>query len=78
LGIFGQFDHPRFKEALRETVNAAQKAGKATGILFFNAEDYRMYHDLGIRLIACGSDATFVAEGARNLAKKLNSFKPVS
>ena len=75
LGIFGQFDHPRFKEALQETVNAAQKAGKATGILFFNPDDYKRYHDLGIRLIACGADATFVADGARNLAKKLDAFR---
>ncbi|WP_138476519.1 HpcH/HpaI aldolase family protein [Dyadobacter bucti] len=75
LGIFGQFDHPRFKEALKETVNAARKAGKATGILFFNTDDYQTYHDLGIRMIACGSDATFVAEGARNLSKKLDSFR---
>jgi len=76
LGIFGQFDHPRFREALRETVNAAQKAGKATGILFFNPADYQRYHDLGIRLIACGADATFVADGARTLAKTLNQFRP--
>ncbi len=75
LGIFGQFDHPRFKEALRETVNAAQKAGKATGILFFNPADYQRYHDLGIRFIACGADATFVADGARALANKLNEFR---
>ncbi|GAB3251834.1 4-hydroxy-2-oxoheptanedioate aldolase [Larkinella harenae] len=75
LGIFGQFDHPRFKEALRETVNAAQKAGKATGILFFNPEDYQRYHDLGIRMIACGSDGTFVADGARNMAKKLDAYR---
>ena len=77
LGIFGQFDHPRFKEALRETVNAAQKAGKATGILFFNPDAYQTYHDLGIRMIACGADATFVADGARNLAKKLDGFRAV-
>ncbi|MFC5409315.1 HpcH/HpaI aldolase/citrate lyase family protein [Larkinella bovis] len=77
LGIFGQFDHPRFKEALRETVNAAQKAGKATGILFFNPDDYQRYHDLGIRLLACGADGTFVADGARNLAAKLNAFRNV-
>ena len=77
LGIFGQFDHPRFKEALRETVSAAQKAGKATGIFFLDPNDYRTYHDLGIRLIACGADATFVADGARNLAQKLDVFRAV-
>lgn len=77
LGIFGQFDHPRFKEALRETVNAAQKAGKATGIFFLDPNDYRTYHDLGIRLIACGADATFVADGARSLAQKLDAFRAI-
>lgn len=75
LGIFGQFDHPRFKEAVKKTVSAAQKVGKSTGILFFNTAEYQGYHDLGIRFIACGSDATFVAEGARNLAKTLNVFR---
>ena len=77
LGIFGQFNHPRFTEAVKATVDAAQKAGKATGILFFNPDDYQRYHDLGIRLIACGADATFVADGARNLAKKLDSFRSI-
>ncbi|GAB3701585.1 HpcH/HpaI aldolase/citrate lyase family protein [Spirosoma flavus] len=75
LGIFGQFNHPRFKEALHETVNAAKRAGKATGILFFNPDDYKTYHDLGIQLIACGADATFVADGARSMAQKLNGFR---
>ncbi len=75
LGIFGQFDHPTFKDALKATVNAAQQAGKATGILLFNPDDYPTYHDMGIRMIACGADATFVANGARSMADKLNSMK---
>jgi 4-hydroxy-2-oxoheptanedioate aldolase len=72
LGIFGQFDHPTFIDALKKINQAAQNAGKATGILFFNANDYDKYHDMGIRFIACGADATFVADSARNMAKKLN------
>jgi 2-keto-3-deoxy-L-rhamnonate aldolase RhmA len=76
LGIFGQFDHPRFREAVRETCAAARKAGKAVGILFFNTNEYTAYHEMGIRFIACGSDATFVAEGARTMAKKLNDLRP--
>lgn len=75
LGIFGQFDHPLFKDALERTVNAAGKAGKAAGILLFNPDDYKTYRDLGIRMIACGSDATFVADGARNMAAKLKSTR---
>ncbi|MFN8349647.1 MAG: aldolase/citrate lyase family protein [Spirosomataceae bacterium] len=77
LGIFGQFDHPVFLDALKRINEAAQKAGKSTGILFFNADDYQKYHDMGIRFIACGADATFVADGARNMAKKMASFRAV-
>ncbi len=75
MGIFGQFDHPTFLDALTKIIEAGKKAGKAIGILLFNPNDYDKYHNLGIRFIACGSDATFVAEGARLMAKKLNGFK---
>jgi 4-hydroxy-2-oxoheptanedioate aldolase len=75
LGIFGQFDHPLFKDALKSIINAAQKGGKATGILFFNPDDYQQYYDMGIQMIACGADATFVADGARNMANKLSTIR---
>jgi len=75
LGIFGQFDHHLFTDAVKATVAAAQKAGKAAGILIFNPDEYTRYYELGIRMIACGADATFVAEGSRNMAGKLQSLK---
>jgi 4-hydroxy-2-oxoheptanedioate aldolase len=75
MGIFGQFDHPLFKEAISSTVNAAKKAGKATGILLFNPDDYTTYHEMGIRMIACGADATFVADGARTMVNKLHDLR---
>jgi len=75
LGIFGQFDHPVFVEALNKIVAAAKKANKAVGILFFNPDDYQRYHNLGIRFLACGADATFVAEGARTMAGKMSKFR---
>lgn len=75
MGIYTQYEHPLFKDALKKTVAAAQKVGKATGILIFNPDEYQIYHDLGIRFIACGADATFVANGARDMAKKLDSIR---
>src|SRR5690554_4889426 len=75
LGIYGQFDHPVFKEAISATIAAAKKAGKASGILLFNPDDFNRYHDMGIRVIACGADATFVADGARNMVNKLKQMK---
>jgi 4-hydroxy-2-oxoheptanedioate aldolase len=75
LGIFGQFDNPMFKDAVRATVNAAEKAGKAAGILLFNPDDFIRYREMGIRFIACGSDATFVVNGANDMLNKLNTLR---
>jgi 4-hydroxy-2-oxoheptanedioate aldolase len=30
---------------------------------------------MGIRFLACGTDATFVADGARNMAKNLGELR---
>jgi 4-hydroxy-2-oxoheptanedioate aldolase len=75
LGIFGQFDHTLFKDALKATVNAARKAGKATGILLPNPDDFTMYREMGITMIASGADGSFVADGARSRADKLNAAR---
>jgi 4-hydroxy-2-oxoheptanedioate aldolase len=75
LGIFGQFDHPLFKDAVSATIKAAEKAGKATGILLFNPDDFIKYRDIGIRFIACGADATFVVNGAHDMVSKLKTFR---
>ncbi len=75
LGIFGQTDHSLYKDALKATVSAAQKAGKATGILIANPDDYNIYYEMGIRMIACGADASFVTEGARTMSSKLISIR---
>jgi 2-keto-3-deoxy-L-rhamnonate aldolase RhmA len=75
LGIFGQLDHPTFTAALDRILTAARNAGKATGILLFDPAEFEKYQAMGIQLIACSSDATFVANGAADLAKKLNQQK---
>lgn len=75
LGIFGQFDHPLFMDAIKATVSAAEKAGKATGILLFNPDDFKKYRELGIRFIACGADATFVVNGAHDMVNKLKTSR---
>lgn len=73
LGVFGEFDHPGFIEAVTATVNAAEKAGKAAGILLRSPEDFKKYHDMGIRVIACGADAAFMIDGAQRTLAALQS-----
>lgn len=74
LGIFGQFDHPLYLEALAETADAATKAGKAAGILMYDPNDFSKYHNIGFRFIACGADMTFVVNGANEMAGRLKSL----
>ena len=71
LGIFGQFDHTHYREALSQVVQAAQKHGKAAGILLQNINEYEMYYQLGFRFIACGADTSFVTRGAENMIKEM-------
>jgi 2-keto-3-deoxy-L-rhamnonate aldolase RhmA len=65
MGIPGQFDDPRFLDALGRVVGAAEGAGKAAGILLFNMAVLPRHLDLGFRFIGLGSDGSFVADGAR-------------
>ncbi len=74
LGVFGQFDHPLYLNALAATADAAAKAGKAAGILMYDPNDFRKYHSIGFRFIACGADMTFVVNGANAMADKLRSL----
>lgn len=67
LGIARAFDHPDFIEAKRKVVDAANRAGKACGILGFSPEDIAFHYDEGFNFIAVGSDGGMVANGMKAL-----------
>jgi len=71
LGIVGQFDHPRYADALEVVSDAARRHDKSLGILMAYPEDFDRYHALGFRLIACGSDGTLLNAGARRQVELL-------
>ena len=75
LGIFNQFDHADYRQAITQVVKSAQKHGKAAGILLQNVNDYEMYYQLGFRFMACGADTSFVARGAESMVKQMNEKK---
>ncbi|HEC44858.1 MAG TPA: 2-dehydro-3-deoxyglucarate aldolase [Bacteroides sp.] len=75
LGIFRQFDHPMYIDALKKVNAAAMKAGKATGTLMSHPDQYEKYYALGYRMLGCGSDSVFVSQGAFDMAKELNDQK---
>ena len=75
LGIFNQFDHPDYRQAIKEVAQAANKYGKAAGVLLQDINEYDMYHRMGYRFIASGGDAAFVARGAAQMLKQMNESK---
>ena len=73
LGIFRQYDHPLFVEAVAKTIAAAQRNKRVLGILLASPADYRKYHDLGFRFFACGTDVLFLRDAAQAMARALRA-----
>ena len=72
LGVFQQWDHPKYIETLERVRDAAARAGKATGTLLRSIDEYEKYYDLGYRMIGCGADSVFVLRGALGMVEEMN------
>ena len=75
LGIFNQFNHNLYQDAIKNVAQAAKKNNKATGVLLQNINEYEMYYKLGYRVLACGGDAAFVAKGAEAMEGMMREKK---
>lgn len=73
MGIPGQFDNPAFLAALNRVVAAAEAHGKATGILLRDATALPRHLERGFRFIGIGSDAAYIADGARAVVRAARS-----
>ncbi|MGE3807351.1 MAG: aldolase/citrate lyase family protein [Gemmataceae bacterium] len=58
LGIPGQFEHPRYQEAIRQVADTARKHGKAAGFLVTQVPAARRCLELGYRMLAYGGDVS--------------------
>lgn len=56
LGIPGQFDHPRYLDAVQRILDAAARRGLATGMMAGDEDWARRYLGMGFRAIAYGLD----------------------
>jgi len=56
LGVSGQLEHPVYLDAVRRVAAAARNAGKAAGILALEPKQLPLCHELGITVVALGSD----------------------
>jgi 2-keto-3-deoxy-L-rhamnonate aldolase RhmA len=65
LGVPGDFAAPVYREAIDRVAAAAAAHGIVAGLLAKDREAADRYAGLGYRLLAVGSDAGFLMEGAR-------------
>jgi 2-dehydro-3-deoxyglucarate aldolase/4-hydroxy-2-oxoheptanedioate aldolase len=61
LGVPRDFASAIFREATEAVVNAAEKHGKAAGILAVNRSAAKDYRNRGFRFMAVGSDSTLLS-----------------
>ncbi len=62
MGITGQYDHPKLKDAFQRTIDAARKHGKHVGIGGLASRDDLMaqFVEMGARYISTGTDMSFL------------------
>lgn len=65
LGVFRQTENPVFVEALRRVVKAGRSNQCAIGGIATSRAQVESYKELGMRFIQVGSDATYLARGAK-------------
>lgn len=65
MGIPGQFQSPRFHEAVNSVLEAARKHGKAAGYMASSVDDALRLLDLGFRAIAYSGDLWIYRQALR-------------
>ncbi|MGE0630277.1 MAG: HpcH/HpaI aldolase/citrate lyase family protein [Hyphomicrobiaceae bacterium] len=75
MGIDGQFDHPRVREAYQHTIDVCRRHGKHVGIGGLANEPALLaeFVRLGARYVSAGSDLQYLMASAAARAKSLRS-----
>ena len=71
MGIAGQFDHPRLKDAFSRSIAAARAAGKHAGIGGLAARDdlVAQFVRMGARYVSTGTDLAFLLAACEQRAR---------
>ena len=63
LGIAGQLERPEYKAACAKVVDAANRHGKASGVLLFDGKGLTSSFDEGFTFVGIGSDGGMISAG---------------
>jgi 2-keto-3-deoxy-L-rhamnonate aldolase RhmA len=67
LGIPGQFDNPKFVDAVKRIVAAGRKHKKGLGFMAADTTWARQYKELGFNMLATGTDHGILMAGVRSI-----------
>jgi 2-dehydro-3-deoxyglucarate aldolase/4-hydroxy-2-oxoheptanedioate aldolase len=74
LGLTGQFDHPRFVEAIEHVMRQVSAAGKVAGMVERDARRFQRWHAAGCRFFACNTDLNLIFTGAKADVDVIHAF----
>lgn len=76
LGLAGQFDHPRLREAYAKTIAACRKHGKHVGVggLWSRPELAAEFVRMGARYVSTGTDLGFLLAACTAKAKEVSAI----
>jgi 4-hydroxy-2-oxoheptanedioate aldolase len=80
MGITGQYDHPRLKEAFARSIAAAAKVGKHVGIGGLASRDDLMgqFVRMGARYVSTGTDMAFLMGACAQRARFVREISTAS
>lgn len=65
LGVHGEFNHPLFLETVAKIVAACSRHNVPVGMVSRDANSFKLWHEMGIRFLVCGSDGSLLLQAAR-------------
>jgi 2-keto-3-deoxy-L-rhamnonate aldolase RhmA len=80
MGITGQFDHPRLKDAFARAIAAARTVGKHVGVGGLAARDDLMtqFVQMGARYVSTGTDLAFLLAAGAQRARFVKGIQPAN
>ena len=74
IGLAGQWDHPRVREAERKTIETALRMGIAPRAEIGSAEQARLYLDMGVKHFCLGTDLVILSQWWRKSGEELRKL----
>ena len=65
LGVPGAFNDPLFLETVATIVQKCSRHGVPVGMVSREARTFKLWHEMGIRFLVCGSDGSLLLQAAR-------------